>query len=70
MILALWYTSQLPFVVSTADDGDSRDVLYRRLGGYGTVVIEDTVFLAFILGAMLANKANDDFPLSASEWCV
>jgi hypothetical protein len=70
VFLALWYTSRFPFTVSAADGDGPRDVFYRLLCGYGTVRIEDTIFLAFITGCILANKANDDFPLSANEWCV
>jgi hypothetical protein len=70
VFLALWYISRFPFTVSTADGTSPRDVFYRLLCGYGTVHTEQSIFLAFIAGVMLANKTNDDFPLSIREWCV
>jgi hypothetical protein len=70
VFLALWYISRFPFTVSAADGNSPRDAFYRLLCGYGTVHTEYTIFLAFMAGVMLANKTNDDFPLSIREWCV
>lgn len=68
VFLALWYISRFPFAVSATVDNTPRAAFYQLLCGYGTVSTEETTFIAFIAGAMLANKANDDHCLSMGEW--
>jgi len=70
VFLALWYISRFPFTVNAADCNSPRNIFYRLLCGYGIVHTEYTIFLAFMAGVMLANKTNDDFPVSIREWCV
>lgn len=68
VFLALWYINRFPFVVSAADDDRPLDVFYHILCGHEYIAAEDTIFRVFIAGLMLANKNNEDSPLSARDW--
>ena len=70
VFLALWYISRFPFTMHATEGNSPRATFFRLLRGYGAVRTEETMFLVFVAGAMLANKANDDFCLSVYEWCV
>jgi len=70
VFLALWYIARFPFEVGSTHGNSPRDEFCQLLRGYGAARTEHTMFMAFIAGAMLANKANDDYCLSIYEWCV
>lgn len=66
MFLALWYIAKFPFALGATGGEAPRDVFYRILCHSATV--EEIMVRAFVVGSMLANKANDDHCLCVREW--
>ncbi|KAF7980940.1 hypothetical protein HWV62_36167 [Athelia sp. TMB] len=67
VFMALWFIEQLPFTFGDTHGSLPRLELHRILYDNHSG-IEELIFKAFLVGAMLANKGNDDHCLTSVEW--